>query len=538
MELRRYLDFLWRRWLLIIITTAVTIAVAVVGSNYIQPVYQASTTLRIAISAGGPLEYSDYMVADRLMNTYVEIATSRPVSDELVQTLKLAKAPVLKAEIIPNTELIRITVEDASPKQAAKIANTLAGILMAQSSQIYVGGGRQLTDVLAEQLTQVQADLQKTQDDYEKLLVRTPVPPEIDAARQILTLKQTNYATLLSQYEQARFREKIQASMITVWETAEVPKKPARPNMLLNMLLGLVAGLAGGFGLGLALENLDTTLYTTTEIERVTNLPVMGRIPKASRREISRLEGEYSPLVEAFRNLATMILQNENQQETRTILVMSAQPDQGKSTVVMHLAATLSEFGRNVVVVDCDTRLPRLHHLFQLNNRCGLKDVLENKTDLESAIQKSSHAGVDVLTSGSSLAHPSHVLGSPQMARLIEQLEKTYDHVLLDSPAFLAAADVAALVPNAKSLILVVRRSHARREALDVVLRFLQKLEATPIALVVTQAESQKGYGYYQYRKRSEFLASQLRRVLPGHKKATQEPGAVHKQQGAHAAQK
>ena len=536
MELRKYLNFLWRRLPIILITVIVTVSVAAAGTRYITPVYEASTVLRIALFAGGSMEYTDYMAADRLMNTYIEIATSRPVADELVATLKLPKPPILEAEIIPNTELIRITVEDTNAARAATTANTLADILITQSSQIYIGGGLRLTEVLAEQLTQSQADVQKTQNEYEKLLAQTPPAPEkAEVTRQILSIKQTNYATLLSQYEQARFRERIQSSMITVWEKAAVPVKPSKPNMLLNYILGAVAGLAAGLGLAVVFENLDTTLYTTEDIEDAVKLITLGRIPKTGKRQLKNAMGNYSPFSEAFYNLATIIDQRNGIDHSQILLVMSAQPNQGKSTIVVNLAIALAGFGKRVLVIDCDTRIARMHHLFDLPNECGLKDVLEQQASLEEAIQQSTYERVRVLTSGSALAHPSQLFGSPQMGRLLAELKQQYDFILLDSPAFLAAADVTALTPNADGLLLVVRRSHARREALSAVSRFVDRLEGKPVYLVVNHAEREKGYGYYRYRKSLGALAERSESIANGYRKQNMpESGALPKQQGVH----
>lgn len=515
MELRKYFNLLWRRKLLIIVTTIVTIAVVGIGTYYITPVYQTSTVLRIAMSAGGPLDYSDYMATDRLMNTYVEIATSRPVSEELMKRLGLTQPPVFNAEIIPNTELIKITVEDVDPKKAATEVNTLAEILIAQSSQLYIGGGKKLTEMFGEQLTQVQSDLEETQRVYEKLLAQTPAPPEkIEATKQLLLLKQTNYATLLSQLEQARFREEIQSSMITVWETADIPKEPSKPRVVLNYILGVLVGLVGGVGLALVFENLDTTLYTTEDIETITKLTALGKIPKVSRKQISSFQNDYSPLAESFRNLATIIHQNNRHKSGTAILVMSAQPNQGKSTVVFHLAFSLAEFGKSVIVIDCDTRIARLHSLFNLPNQYGLKDVLEHKISLEEAIQKNSHQGVNILTSGSLLAHPSQLLGSPQMANLITRLKQQFDYILLDSPAFLAVADVAALTPNADCLLLVVRREHARREGLLVTGKFLKELNDKAIYLIVNQSEDINGYDHYRYGGRNNSITTRFKKIL------------------------
>jgi succinoglycan biosynthesis transport protein ExoP len=510
MNLRKILDLLLRRKWVIIATTVVTVAVVAIGTRYITPIYQASTVLRIATSAGGPLDYTDYLATDRLMNTYVEIATSRPLTAELMQRLGLAKLPDLTAEIIPNTELIKITATGPDPRMAAEEANTLAEILIAQNNQIYIGGGKSITDVLAEQLAQAQADVQKTQEEYAKLLIRTPpAPADTEAARQLLAQKQASYSTLLDQYEQARSRQEIQASMITVWETAEIPKKPAKPNFALNLVLGFLIGVVGAVGLAWVLENLDTTLYTTEDIETATKLTALGKIPRANKRQIASVQDGYSPLAEAFRNLATMIQLRNSEDGGKTMLVVSAQPNQGKSTVLFHLAFALAELGKSVVLVDCDARLGKMHHLFHLSNQYGLEDVLDEKVKAEEAIQKTDCADVSVLTSGSFVANPSRLLGSPQMDKLIAGLRKKFDYILLDSPALLAVADVAALVPHADSLILVVRRSHTKPRDLHAASTFLEESSVKSKYLIVNEAERNNGYGYYQYWTRLDSIQAE-----------------------------
>jgi non-specific protein-tyrosine kinase len=514
MELKRYIDILWRRKLIIILTLLVTMGVVGIGTYLVTPIYQASTILRIAVSAGGSLNYYDFMYTDRLMNTYVEITTARPVVEELMNRLDLSEPPLIKAEIIPNTELIRITVEDVSADRAALEANTLAEILITQSNQLYTGGGKSLTEILGAQLIQSESELDNTRQEYEKLLVQTPPAVEkIDATRQLLQLKQGNYVTLLEQYEQARFREEIQASMITIFERAVVPQTPSKPRLFLNIVLALMVGLMGGVGLAFLIENLDTTLYTIEDIETTTSLPVLAKIPKANKKQINSFQDKFSPIAGAFQNLATNIRFGNHQQPGKALLLVSAEPDQGKSMITSRLAYSLAEFGGNVVVVDCDMRVPNLHNLFHLPNQIGLKDVLEQKVSLKDALQKSPYEGVVVLTSGSLFAHPSQLLGSPQMDKLIESLNQQFDHVLLDSPAMLAVADVTPLVPKVDGLILVVRRAYARRESVQWASNFLAGLNGKFTGLIMNQAKNTDHYGYYQYRRKTGLLRGIFGRI-------------------------
>ncbi len=520
MELKRFFDLLWRRKWILVATTLVTLAVAAIGTRYITPVYQASTVLRVAVSASGTLNYQDYMYTDRLMNTFVQIAKSEPLAQELAKQVPVTQRPTIDAQVIPDTELIEITVEDTNATRAAKEANTLAEILVAQNNQLYTGGTTKLTDVLQAQLTQVQADLDQSRQDYQALISATPAAPDkIDAAKQILDLKQSNYASLLSQYEQAKFREEIQAGMISVWQPASVPQKPSEPNPLLNYALGVLVGLVAGLALALVTENLDTTLYSTTDIEAVTGREALARIPKGNSRQMSLVRQDYSPVAEGYRGLAMALNHREGEKKGRAILVASAEPSQGKSTVILHLAVSLAELGKSVVVIDCDTRIPKLHTLFRLPNRVGLRDVLEKAAAPDEAIQASSYEGVSVITSGSELEHPAQLLCSTEMSNLIDKLRKRFDYILLDSPALLAVADVAALRACADSVVAVVRRGHTTREGTRAAGRFLAELGDKASYLVVNQAEATDSYGYYEYRGRSDSLAAQFQAMLKPAKK-------------------
>ncbi|MBE0681832.1 MAG: hypothetical protein IH589_07935 [Anaerolineales bacterium] len=260
MELKQYFEILWRRKWVILLTFFVTITTVIVGTNLITPVYQTSAILRIATSASGQLNYSEYTYAERLMNTYAEVATSRPVLDELMVRLKLKELPNITAEVIPNTELIKITVEDEIPQLAANVANTLAEILYSQGNQLYSGSDVNSAEVLGEQVSQVQADLDKWRKEYGKLIVQTPAYPErISTTDQMIQMEQQIYIRLLDQYEQAVLRETLRANMVTVIETAVVPQKPSEPRVALNYALGSVIGLIGGLGLAFLFENLGGT---------------------------------------------------------------------------------------------------------------------------------------------------------------------------------------------------------------------------------------------------------------------------------------
>ena len=106
----------------------------------------------MATAANASVSYTDYMYADRLMNTYVKIATSSPILTELKEKLGITKAPEIKVTTVPNTELIQITVQSSDPALAQDAANTLGDILVAQSKDLYSGTGKNTLQILTEQL--------------------------------------------------------------------------------------------------------------------------------------------------------------------------------------------------------------------------------------------------------------------------------------------------------------------------------------------------------------------------------------------------
>jgi capsular polysaccharide biosynthesis protein len=156
MELRDYLSILWRRKWLIIFTVAIAVGVAATVSWLIKPQYLATVTIRISTARSGSAGYSQYNLdySDRLMNTYANIITSRPLVIRLQQELHFSSIPPVGVAIIANTELMQVSVTAASPAAAAKAANTLAGLLINvfeqdQRSGILAGGGTDAISIVA-----------------------------------------------------------------------------------------------------------------------------------------------------------------------------------------------------------------------------------------------------------------------------------------------------------------------------------------------------------------------------------------------------
>lgn len=268
MELRDYLEILWRNKTIVLITALVTLAVVAAGTVSTTPVFSTTTILRIATNTVGTGSYSDFVYVERLMNTYARIATSRPVLDDLEKRLSLQRIPVIKVEILPNTELIQISVEDEDPFLALETANTLAALLVEQGKVLYSGGRKSAQAILSEHLALTEQELILARNEVERLLAETPEDTlGIEDARRSLVLQQEIYGALLEQYEQSMVREAIRENMISIVEPAILPLTPARPRPLLNVILGITAGIIGGIGLAFLIDHLKGENITSKQIQ-------------------------------------------------------------------------------------------------------------------------------------------------------------------------------------------------------------------------------------------------------------------------------
>jgi len=500
MEIRRYIQILWRRKWVIVVTAVMTVTVVVIGTLMATPTYQASVTLRVLTPSSGSVDWVEHnvMYADRLMSTYSRIATSGPVVEELAQRLGLDDLPQIEVEVVANTELMQVLVEDSNPILAREAANTLAEILIAQSRELYVGGGKTAQEILNEQLAQIEDELGQARGEYETLVAQSPEDSDrVTAASRSIAVKEDTYATLLEQYEHARVQEAMRTNTLSILEPATTPQAPAKPRKELNVALGFIVGLAGGIGLAFLFEILDTTLYSAQQIDEVTALTTLGKIPSAGRQPQVAFFNGNSPQAEAFRRLRTSILTPENDVPPKTLLVTSAEPKEGKSTLVANLAFAMAQSGRKVIAVDGDMRRPTLGEIFELSNEVGLSSVLSQELALDEAVQDSHVPGVQVLTSGPLPSNPAELLGSPQMVELIERLERRFDVVLLDTPSLLAVTDAAVLAPTVDGVILVVGRARARAEAVRAACQQLADVKARSVGVVLNRAKQSDSYAYY-----------------------------------------
>lgn len=504
MELKHYLTILWRRKLVVSFTMIVTAVITIIGTWLLTPVYQASVTLHIATPTRGTIDWIDYdtIYADRVMNTLVDLATNGLTRTALAHQFGLGTKPIpISVESVPNSELMRITVEDKNATLAAQLANAVAANLIAQSSALANQTKQNTRAFVDNQLAQLSTDLTQDRVEYKYLSSQLP-----DAAGRLadlnssIKLKQDAYDALTKEYEQVRLREMLQTTVPVISEPAVAPTQPVKPNRPLNAALGLLIGLLGGLGLAVVLENLDTTLYTREQLESTSELALLGEIPSIKKSRKVAFLGDNAFLSEAFQLLRTNVTTEGRIDLRQTLLITSAEPGEGKSTIAANLAMALAQAGRKVALVDCDLRRPSLHELFKLPNEIGLSNVLSRYSTLAEALQSSKVSGLHIITSGPLPLSPGELLALPRTVDLLNQLEQQFDIVLLDTPALLAVADATILATLVDGVILVVSRGQTHKETAQAALHQLANVNAPLVGIIMNRAL--KGMNHYRYYQR------------------------------------
>lgn len=489
MEIRDFLDTLWRRKWVIVFTFILTVVVAAVGSYVVTPTYTASALVRVA-SAPNPLtERADVQYAIRVMNTYAIIARSQPLLESVITELQLPMrsaqlGELIDVRVLEETELIRITANNSDAETAAQIANTVANTLITQTD-VSIAGGSSASAAIQAQMEQVQQEIADLQTEYNEILTNNPGnTTRIAEINRESVIKQQTFETLLAQYDQTRLLESLRVNSISLIEPADAPTSPSSPRRTLNIALGALVGVLGGIGLVLLLSNLDKRIYTAAQVQHLVELPVLSEIYKVRKSQVNL--PNMSPIQrEAYRRLRVNIFSLQKDMPLKTVLVTSAEPDEGKSTIVSNLAMSVSQLGFRVLVVDCDLRRPAQHRIFESSNNVGLSTVLEKKVSVSEAIQSTKIPNLKLLSSGPVPEDPTALLSSSYTADVMKELAAKFDIVLLDTPALLPVIDPVVLAPMADGVLHVVRCGQSNSDNLTSTVGQIEEVQGRTIGVVL-----------------------------------------------------
>ncbi|WP_350258747.1 polysaccharide biosynthesis tyrosine autokinase [Scrofimicrobium sp. R131] len=441
-----YLGVLWRRRVLLVVSTLVGLLLGGFVTIMATPVYAASAQIFVTFNsdegAGSNELVQGMTYAQRALGSYAKVGKTSVVLDQVSKQLGEDGANVdlmqaVSVGTVPDTTILQISVQHQNADLTAEIANTVASVLR---------------DTVINNLESSDAN------------------------------------------DRARVR-------MEIVQPATVPSSPVAPSPARNVAFGGFAGLLVGVLVSIALGFFDQRIQTRVEVAQVTDLPLLGEIPddpKAKTEPLLRGDEVMSLRAEPFRALRTNLQFLGVGQQVRCLMVTSSMPGEGKSTVSVNLAVMLAEAGLRVVLVDTDLRRPKLAEYVGLDGSVGLTDVLIGKTSVEDAVQRWGRHQLYVLPAGQIPPNPSELLGSSQMKDLTRVLSTHFDYVIIDSPPVLLVTDPAVVSHMCDGVVVVASSGLTKKPQLKGTLDTLAAVEAPVKGLVLTRVPT-KGPGSYHY---------------------------------------
>lgn len=259
---------------------------------------------------------------------------------------------------------------------------------------------------------------------------------------------------------------------LSILEPAVPPTMPAGPSLALATVLGMLIGSLLALAVALALTYLDDRLRTAEEIEAIVGAPTLGRLPRMPRRArgpqqaLQVLDEPRSPLAEAVRAMRTNIEFAGVDRPLQVIVVTSAIPAEGKTTVAANLAASFAQEGQRTLLIDADLRRPAIHDLLGLPNDQGLSQLIRSGVALSAAsvMLGSGHEYLRVLPSGPPPPDPAELLGSRRFRALLDQVRGDFDRIIIDGPALAPVTDAALMAALADGTLIVIDSGRSRRD--------------------------------------------------------------------------
>jgi capsular exopolysaccharide synthesis family protein len=350
---------------------------------------------------------------------------------------------------------------------------------------------------LNKEVQNVSQDLKQSENKVKKLPANEQGLLKIERR---FNISQQTYDLFLAKRNEAKLIKASNVSDILIIDEA---KDVGNPKIGPNNQLNYVMAVFFGFGVPLIyiffLVLLDNRINTPEDIERLTDLPLIGVVGKSKKGNKAILEQPNSIISESFRNIRTslqFVFKKDNIEGCKTILVTSSFSGEGKTFNAINLASVLSMGGKKTVVVGLDLRNPKVHDNFNVDKDVGVTSYISGQHKYEDIIQSSGYENFDIVTSGVIAPNPSELLIGVDIEELIAKLKRDYEFVILDTPPIGLVSDALNLIKYADATIYIIRQSYTKKGMLNLINNKNKKGEVENVNLVFNYYRAKQKYGY------------------------------------------
>lgn len=359
---------------------------------------------------------------------------------------------------------------------------------------------------LQAQNSQLAQVLEEYESEFEALPAKSLEIARLERSR--LSLEKL-YLVLEDKYQEALLNEQSTPGNVLILNAARVPGSPSEPNRMKIVLVGLLAGIFIAISFVYVKNFLDKTVKTPEDIEN-NNLHVLASIPKFERKvgtnlsdsEIFMSSANELAASEAYRALRTRIQFSKLTDGSKSILITSSAPQEGKTTVAVNLAAGFAQTNKKVIILDCDLRIPRIHSVFKGKSSPGFTNFLFGQAAYEDIVRKSNDIeNLFYIAAGTIPSNPSEILGSKQLEDFLKKLKAEYDLVIVDSPPVMTITDAEILSHIVDISLLVVFANKTEVDWMTESSELLQRGEDNSfVGVILNNFDYNSGYrSYHKY---------------------------------------
>ena len=433
---------LW--WLLILLALLCGSIMGIYAWKSYVPSYTASVTFTVRVNNSAFSDISAYnsKTADQLARTFPYILTSGVLSDIVKEDLKADYLPAITANAIEDANLLELKVSGTDPKFCHRVLQSVITNYPAIAERVV--GPTELTIVDA-----------------------TGIPDTPDNQRS--------------------------------W------KGSAEKGALVGAVLAALLMLAYGM--------LKATIMGRDDFQRISNANYMGSLPVVLQKKRTNPNAQVISLKtvnnrnyrDAFRTVSSRVNKALKKNDYHTLVVCSAIPGEGKTTVSFNLASSLADLRQKVLLVDCDLRNPSLYRMLKQKECAGVTEWFYGEAQLSEFIHSVADCKLDVLFAGQPTDDSVEILGSEKFKQMLASLREKYDVIILDTPPCSMLADAAELSTQADCFLMVVKQDYASRDSVISGINALQEGGMPIIGYVMNEYEGgatgRYGYGNYAYGK-------------------------------------
>ncbi|KAD3515256.1 polysaccharide biosynthesis tyrosine autokinase [Arthrobacter yangruifuii] len=453
MELSDYLRLLRRNWIPASCCLLLSLLISGLLATFTAPMYSSKTQLFVAIQNSGSVQelQQGNTFSQARVKSYVETVGTPAVLQPAIDSMGLDITPAELANKVSatadlDTVIISISVLDDSPIQAAALASAISESLIATIETLESPAAGGISPV--------------------KLSVVTP---------------------------------------------ATAPPFPSSPNTKLYLAIGLILGLGAALGFVALRSAFDTRIRSESDLRRISQAPLLGGLafdPEASKAPLLTQVPPQSSRAETFRQIRTNLQFANVNSDSKSVLITSSLPGEGKSTTATNMAVAMSQAGQRVVLIDADLRRPMVAEYLGLERNAGLTTALIGAAEVRDLLQPWGQNGLNVLTSGQIPPNPSELLGSQAMADLLTELETIFDVIIIDAPPLIPVTDATVLAQKVGGVVVVVGTTKIRIQDLEKSLSSLSLVKANILGIVLNllPAKGPDAYAqsYYSYETRPD----------------------------------